>query len=70
MIQKYDIVLQSDRFKGQTQKMRIEIDGLSFYHLTIRIGFKGQTQKMRIEILPENFECHASAFVSKVKLRK
>ena len=37
-------------FKGQTQKMRIEIDfGTTGYDLITKC-FKGQTQKMRIEI--------------------
>ena len=36
-------------FKGQTQKMRIEIQFLLAY-LRLMYSFKGQTQKMRIEI--------------------
>ena len=38
-------------FKGQTQKMRIEIFEKPILISIVSPGFKGQTQKMRIEII-------------------
>ena len=40
------------RFKGQTQKMRIEMWQLGNRVPIRKSSFKGQTQKMRIEIMP------------------
>ena len=40
----------SNGFKGQTQKMRIEMCRKGKYMPSFRQSFKGQTQKMRIEI--------------------
>ena len=37
-------------FKGQTQKMRIEMPDMVPAIVGMLKGFKGQTQKMRIEI--------------------
>ena len=56
-------------FKGQTQKMRIEINNKWGYPGR-RMSFKGQTQKMRIEIEKHEMRHYNVQHVSKVKLKK
>ena len=41
-----------ESFKGQTQKMRIEMHNQTNIPSFHTSSFKGQTQKMRIEIMP------------------
>ena len=56
-------------FKGQTQKMRIEISSSEAQVISLS-SFKGQTQKMRIEILLPEQECYLQAICFKGQTQK